>query len=68
VRIVSRVERAPAITATLPPDDVVVSHLLDRYIHQIRETVTELGRLPAESLSDEARDRPLSAFRSFPRG
>ena len=41
----------------------------DRYLHQIRETVTQLGRLPTEeSLSGEARDRLLAAFRSFPRG
>jgi anti-sigma factor RsiW len=40
----------------------------DRYLHQIRETITKLGELPAESLSDEARDHLLSAFRSFPPG
>ena len=41
----------------------------DRYLHQIRETVTQLGRLPTEdSLSGEARDRLLAAFRSWSRG
>ena len=39
----------------------------DRYLQQIRETVSQLGLLPSESLSDEARDRLLSAFRAFPR-
>ena len=40
----------------------------DRYLQQIRETVAHLGRLPSEeSLSDEARDRLLAAFRSWPR-
>ena len=39
----------------------------DRYLHQIRETVTQLGLLPTEdSLSGEARDRLLAAFRSWP--
>jgi anti-sigma factor RsiW len=41
----------------------------DRYLHQIRETVSQLGRLPTEeSLSGEAWDRLLEAFRSSPRG
>jgi anti-sigma factor RsiW len=41
----------------------------DRYLQQIRETVTQLGLLPTEeSLSGEARDRLLAAFRSFPHG
>jgi anti-sigma factor RsiW len=41
----------------------------DRYLDQIRETVSQLARLPTEdSLSGEARDRLLAAFRSFPRG
>jgi anti-sigma factor RsiW len=35
----------------------------DRYLQQIRETVSQLGRLPSE-----ARDRLLAAFRSWPRG
>ena len=39
----------------------------DRYLQQIRETVAQLGLLPTESLSDEARERLLSAFRAFPR-
>ena len=40
----------------------------DRYLQQIRETVAQLGRLPSEeSLSGEARDRLLTAFRSWPR-
>ena len=40
-----------------------------RYLQQIRETVTQLGRLPSEdSPSREARDRLLAAFRTWPRG
>ena len=40
----------------------------DRYLKQIRETVTQLGHLPTEeSLSGDARDRLLSAFRSWTR-
>jgi anti-sigma factor RsiW len=39
----------------------------DRYLQQIRQTVTLLGRLPAESLSGEARDRLLAAFRGWQR-
>ena len=38
----------------------------DRYLQQIRETVTQLGQLPTEeSLSGEARDRLLEAFRGW---
>lgn len=37
----------------------------DRYLDQIRQTIDELGHLPPESLSDEARDRLLSAFRDM---
>jgi anti-sigma factor RsiW len=40
----------------------------DRYLQQMRETVTQLGRLPTEdSLSGEARDGLLAAFRSWSR-
>jgi hypothetical protein len=40
----------------------------DRYLQQIRETVSQLGQLPTEeSLSGEARDRLLEAFRSWTR-
>jgi hypothetical protein len=49
-------------------EHVAICDGCDRYLHQIRETVIRLGELPAESLSDEARDHLLSAFRSFPRG
>jgi len=41
----------------------------DRYLQQIRETASQLGRLPDEdSLSGEARERLLAAFRTWPRG
>jgi anti-sigma factor RsiW len=39
----------------------------DRYLDQFRQTISTLGELPAESLSAEARDRLLSAFRSWRR-
>ena len=37
------------------------------YLEQMRQTIRTLGRLPAESLSDEARDALLSTFRSWHR-
>ena len=37
----------------------------DRYVAQIQTTIDELGHLPAERLSGEARDRLLSAFRDW---
>ncbi len=40
----------------------------DRYLDQMRRTINDLGRLPAESLSVGARDRLLTAFRDWPRG
>lgn len=38
------------------------------YLDQMRETIRTLGRLPAESLSGDAREALLSAFRSWRRG
>jgi anti-sigma factor RsiW len=35
------------------------------YIEQMRETIGALGRVPPESLSDEARRRLLMAFRDW---
>jgi anti-sigma factor RsiW len=40
----------------------------DRYLDQIRETVAELGHLPAQRLEPEARDRLLATFRDWPTG
>jgi anti-sigma factor RsiW len=40
----------------------------DRYLDQIRRTVSELGRLPADALEPEARDRLLAAFRDWSSG
>jgi anti-sigma factor RsiW len=40
----------------------------DRYLDQIRTTVDTLGRLPAQRLAPEARDRLLAAFRDWPSG
>ena len=37
----------------------------DRYLEQIRTTVDALGHLPAQTLSPEARDRLLAAFRDW---
>jgi anti-sigma factor RsiW len=38
----------------------------DRYLEQIRATISVLGRLPRQSLAPEARDRLLTAFRDWP--
>jgi anti-sigma factor RsiW len=38
------------------------------YLDQMRQTIRTLGRLPEESLSPEARDALLAAFRGWPRG
>jgi anti-sigma factor RsiW len=38
------------------------------YLEQMRQTIRAFGRLPEESLSAEARDALLSAFRGWPRG
>jgi anti-sigma factor RsiW len=40
----------------------------DRYLDQIRQTVTQLGHLPPERLSTEARDHLLTAFRDWSAG
>lgn len=37
------------------------------YLDQFRQTIKALGRLPEESLPEEARQALLSAFRSWPR-
>lgn len=37
------------------------------YLEQFRTTITVIGRLPEETLSDEARDTLLRAFRNWPR-
>jgi hypothetical protein len=37
-----------------------------RYLHQFRQTIRELGDLPVETLSPEARDGLLAAFRDPP--
>jgi anti-sigma factor RsiW len=37
----------------------------DRYLDQIRQTIGALGHLPADSLDPPARDRLLSAFRTW---
>lgn len=39
----------------------------ERYLDQIRHTVAMLGTLPPESLSVQARDQLLAAFRDWPR-
>lgn len=40
----------------------------ERYLEQIRRTVAELGRLPADQLADQARDEILAAFRGWHSG
>jgi anti-sigma factor RsiW len=37
----------------------------DRYLEQIRRTVTELGHVPADELPADARDQLLAAFRTW---
>jgi anti-sigma factor RsiW len=40
----------------------------DVYLEQIRETISEVGRLRPEHLEPEARDRLLEAFRTWAGG
>lgn len=40
----------------------------ETYLDQFRRTIDTLGVLPAESISGEARDKLLTAFRGFHRG
>jgi len=43
----------------------------DAYLDQMRETIRVMGRVPVETLSDDAREDLMAAFRSFtapPRG
>jgi anti-sigma factor RsiW len=58
----------------LPPADRVrfEAHLATceacrLYLEQFRQTVRTLGRLPEETLSPEARNALLAAFRGWPR-
>lgn len=37
----------------------------ERHLDQFRETISSLGRLPAEPLSDVAREQLLTAFRDW---
>jgi anti-sigma factor RsiW len=37
------------------------------YLEQMRQTIRTLGRLPADSIEPEARDRLLNAFRDWKR-
>lgn len=60
------------LEGSLPPDltTEVEAHLdlcpgCQTYLDQMRRTITELGRVPAESLSPAAREELLSAFRTF---
>ena len=39
----------------------------ETYLEQMRETVTRLGAIPVETLSDEMQQTLLSAFRAFHR-
>jgi anti-sigma factor RsiW len=55
-----------------PTEARFVEHLAecpgcDVYFDQFRQTIDTLGELPAESLSGNARDRLLAAFRDWPR-
>jgi anti-sigma factor RsiW len=46
-------------------EHIAVCDGCERYLDQIRRTVEELGRLPAESLTPESRDHLLAAFRDW---
>jgi anti-sigma factor RsiW len=49
-------------------EHVAICDGCDRYLQQMRETVTQLGLLPTEeNLSGEARDRLMAAFRGWER-
>ena len=56
-----------------PPDRVrFEAHLAEceacrTYLEQFRQTIRAVGRLPEESLSPEARDALLAAFRGWSR-
>ena len=57
------------LDGTLDPDTEqrFIEHLAicpgcETYLDQFRQTIDALGGLPPEALSDEARDRLLSAF------
>ena len=39
----------------------------ETYLEQMRQTIRTLGRIPEESLSDDARETLLEAFRSWRR-
>jgi anti-sigma factor RsiW len=63
------------LEGTLDPETArrFVEHLAqcdgcERYLDQFRTTVRSLGELPVESLTPDARDRLLGAFREFRRG
>ena len=47
-------------------DHLALSEGCTRYLHQFRQTIRELGDLPVETLSPEARDGLLAAFRDPP--
>jgi len=48
-------------------DHVAACDGCDRYLDQIRQTTQTLGSLPPESMSDEARESLLDAFRNWKR-
>jgi anti-sigma factor RsiW len=59
----------------LPPEDrdrfeahIAECEYCDAYLEQMRQTIRALGRLPEDSLSPEARDVLLAAFRDWSRG
>jgi anti-sigma factor RsiW len=39
----------------------------ETYLEQMRQTIRTLGRIPEESLSDDARETLLEAFRTWRR-
>ncbi|HKN52147.1 MAG TPA: zf-HC2 domain-containing protein [Amycolatopsis sp.] len=62
------------LDGTLDPDTETrfIEHIAEcegceRYLDQFRTTIRQLGTLPPETLSPEARDNLLTAFRNWRR-
>jgi anti-sigma factor RsiW len=48
-------------------DHLAVCPGCQTYVDQFRETIAQLGEVPLETLSKEAQERVLAAFRDLPR-
>ncbi|MEV0118443.1 zf-HC2 domain-containing protein [Streptomyces sp. NPDC050844] len=63
------------LDGALPPqeDARFVEHIVEcdgceTYLFQFRQTIAELGELPAESISAEARTKLLTSFKDWRQG